>query len=318
MEETINWQRTSKKAVNIGDGKEILAEFQHRLKEAQEAKAVAGEKWGCNPSVKDQKTVEEKEHKKNLIIYEVRTPSPAYSFISTDELMFRAKVEGFPEINKKIFWKSEDGKVDQIDSSTLNPANFNGGPDYSIEPPLKPRPPEALNGRNGRLSYKIIAIFNDGNDQSQASVLIRQDKLDQLRQEYVDMGKKIVPNRGIFIKGGGIYNTGDYAWAIASASIKKGYEVIAKNYAPYPARINSGYRNPVRNFRVGGQKESRHIYGDALDIQTVSIGHSGPPNKRDWSKLVEIVRTIPGSWIEPFEQSKAGHVHVDWRSIRKE
>ncbi|MEL6554538.1 MAG: D-Ala-D-Ala carboxypeptidase family metallohydrolase [Cyanobacteria bacterium J06621_11] len=33
-----------------------------------------------------------------------------------------------------------------------------------------------------------------------------------------------------------------------------------------PIRINSGYRDPATNRRVGGARQSRHLYGDAVDF----------------------------------------------------
>ncbi|HOK56833.1 MAG TPA: D-Ala-D-Ala carboxypeptidase family metallohydrolase [bacterium] len=31
--------------------------------------------------------------------------------------------------------------------------------------------------------------------------------------------------------------------------------------------VSSGYRNPIHNEEVGGKSESRHMYGDAVDIR---------------------------------------------------
>lgn len=40
----------------------------------------------------------------------------------------------------------------------------------------------------------------------------------------------------------------------------------ARLYAGVPLYINSGYRSPLHNARVGGAPLSRHKYGDAFDI----------------------------------------------------
>lgn len=251
--------------------------------------------------------------KEGLVIYEVKTPSPNDSFISTDALVFRGRVEGSSSLSEKIVWKSEDGRVDKVDSGSLNPEELKDSPDYPKMPPLKPNPPAVSLGREGRLSYKVTASVDQGDTKEEASVLIQQDKLDQARQEYVDMKKKQVPAREEFTQESGIYNTGDYTWSIVNPRMIAGYQTISKNYAPHPARINSAYRNPSRNTRIGGAKESRHIYGDAVDIQTVAIGHIGPPTRADWEKLEKIAEERHPSYIEKYEESGAGHVHVDWR-----
>ena len=122
-----------------------------------------------------------------------------------------------------------------------------------------------------------------------------------------------MPYRDEFTKDGEKFNTGDYRWAMVKPKMVERYKIIAENYVPHPAKINSAYRNPVRNKKAGGRPESRHIYGDAVDIQTVAIGHEGPPNKKDWQTLVDISKKTNPSYIERLEESKAGHVHVDWR-----
>ena len=305
VKETMDWQRDNKKFLTIGQDE--MLEFQQHLKEAQAAKAKAGEKWGCDGIEPEEKIV-----KKSLVIYEIKTPSPDSSFISTDALQFHAKIKGAPELDKKISWVSEDGKASSVDSGVLDPAALKWSADYPSTAPLKPNPPEAPEGRKGKLSYKITASIRAEDAQETTAVLIQQDELDQLRQEYVDIKKVRVPQREEFVQNGGKFNTGDYAWAVVIPKMLDGYRTVAENYSPHPARINSAYRNPSLNLRIGGEKESRHIYGDAVDIQTVAIGHKGGPNYEDWKFLYDIAEKANPSYIEEFEKSKAGHVHADW------
>lgn len=48
VKETIDWQRANKEYLSLGN-KNDFKEFLQRLKEAQEAKTKAGDKWSCNP-----------------------------------------------------------------------------------------------------------------------------------------------------------------------------------------------------------------------------------------------------------------------------
>lgn len=253
--------------------------------------------------------------KEGLIIDEIKTPSPDYSFLSTDALIFRAKVEGSPPLTRKIAWKSEDGKIDKVKSGNLNPGELKNSPDYPATPPLKPDPQPALEGRGGKLSYKITASVSEGENKQQVSVLIQQDEADQLRQEYVDMKKKRVPAREELTQAGSIYNTGDYSWAIVNSRMAEGYQIIAENYVPHPANINSAYRNPVHNhnIRPRGAEESQHVYGTAVDIQTVAIGHAGAANEEDWKILRKVSEIANPTYTERLKESGPGHVHVDWR-----
>lgn len=64
-------------------------------------------------------------------------------------------------------------------------------------------------------------------------------------------------------------------------------------------RINSGYRSPTYNAGVGGASKSRHMYGDAFDIDPLSISVNSlePKCTANGGKLVEY----------------SSHVHCDWR-----
>lgn len=258
-------------------------------------------------------TVEWKAKKEGLEIYAVETPSPNHSFVSSDVILFRARVLNKPQFDAQIDWKSEDGKKDKILSGVLNPLELKDSADYSRTPALKPNPPTAPDGRNGKLSYKVTAYLDEKVGE-QASIIIEQDELDRLRQEYVDMMKRRVPQRNEFTQNGGQFNTGDYDWAIVKQEALDGYNIAVQAFAPNITGLNSAYRNPVHNARLPGSgKESRHIYGDALDFQTPSIGHTGPPNKNDWNILMKAAEKAKPAYTEPYDQSGAGHVHIDWR-----
>lgn len=47
---------------------------------------------------------------------------------------------------------------------------------------------------------------------------------------------------------------------------------VLRNYLGQPITINSGYRSPNHNKRIGGAKNSQHVKGNAADI--VVKGHT--------------------------------------------
>jgi len=46
-------------------------------------------------------------------------------------------------------------------------------------------------------------------------------------------------------------------------------------------KLRSGHRNPKRNHYIGGASQSRHIYGEAIDIGVGDINIDGKANKQD-------------------------------------
>jgi uncharacterized protein YcbK (DUF882 family) len=67
-----------------------------------------------------------------------------------------------------------------------------------------------------------------------------------------------------------------------------------------PLRINSGYRSPGYNKKIGGAKLSRHMYGDGADLGGFSV-----------SKLQSVCKSAGASYIQVYTD---GHVHCDWRN----
>jgi len=135
------------------------------------------------------------------------------------------------------------------------------------------------------------------------------DERDQIIQEYVDFGVNFVPTCGDFTQDASSahfsfaeLNTGDYSWAIIRDRLLTGLETTRSNYG-YPMLVNSGYRNPARNARIGGASQSRHMYGDAADIAAGDCP--------TWNALAEAACRA-GAWVEPISLSGVGHVHMDW------
>ncbi len=79
-----------------------------------------------------------------------------------------------------------------------------------------------------------------------------------------------------------------------------GYLQGIRDRLAVPVRINSGYRSPGYNKKIGGARLSRHMYGDGVDLGGTST-----------SKLQSGCRAAGASYIQVYSD---GHVHCDWRS----
>lgn len=77
-----------------------------------------------------------------------------------------------------------------------------------------------------------------------------------------------------------------------------------------PLRINSAYRSPAHNARVGGGESSLHIHGHAFDISLFNPRgglHSGP-------RLEALARKYKFNGIGRYPKSdRAGWIHIDMR-----
>ncbi|MEK8032913.1 D-Ala-D-Ala carboxypeptidase family metallohydrolase [Ideonella sp. DXS29W] len=108
--------------------------------------------------------------------------------------------------------------------------------------------------------------------------------------------------------------TGDYSWALLRtpfmAAKSTGYGVDKWRYEyGGPRYTNSVYRNPARNSRVGGASQSRHMYGDAADLDNRSNTSS------EWNNMYYAAGRAHADWREP-SNGPCGYAcnHADWRS----
>jgi Peptidase M15 len=98
-----------------------------------------------------------------------------------------------------------------------------------------------------------------------------------------------------------------------------------------PQIINSGYRSPSQNAAAGGAPSSRHMWGDAVDLQN-QVHPSGPPREcnpqypndpmadspcvTEYNRMVKMAIKAGRSYIEPPElPCHYNCVHVDWRNL---
>jgi hypothetical protein len=192
---------------------------------------------------------------------------------------------------------------------------------YVRNPPVNIIP----KGRGAPMSYTVIPridypdVYADDmliTYYSQDQRNITQDEIDQCRQEYVDMNKTTRPDRTIFVDfntytGLGTINfpfleinDGQYSWAIFTIAHK--LQDVMNDFG-LKMTVSSGYRNPVDNdtIKPTGKPNSRHIYGDAADIDISSDA--------EWLKLCNSA-VKEGACIEPHSMAP-GWVHMDWRDL---
>jgi hypothetical protein len=69
--------------------------------------------------------------------------------------------------------------------------------------------------------------------------------------------------------------------------------------------VNSGYRTPAYNQSLGGATYSRHMYGDAVDIDANT--------QSEYDALVNVFAPENPDYVEPYSLGGYNHYHGDWR-----
>lgn len=147
------------------------------------------------------------------------------------------------------------------------------------------------------------------------------DSRDALIQEYVTYGVSLHPTCSNFTSSRRTeyfafseLETGDYSWALLRspfvAAKSAGYGIDRWRYEyGGPRYTNSVYRNPARNQRIGGATQSRHMYGDAADLDNRSGSTS------EWWNMYYAAGRAHADWREP-TNGPCGYAchHADWRS----
>ena len=177
-----------------------------------------------------------------------------------------------------VAYKSDDGSHS---GDITIPTN---GENYSIPKPLK---------------YVIKIV--DGTTSKQK--VFSQDIIDVVRQQYMDMN--VIIDKMAFIPGRNELE--DKSSFVAQANF------VFKDYADYPANtdfkdiflnkgnatvaqkvrtkygdeliVNSAWRNPVRNTRIGGEDKSYHLRGMAVDLK--ATGNTATKMQKLWEAAVD-------------------------------
>lgn len=245
---------------------------------------------------------------------------------------------GVPVGNLAVRWE-----VTPPDGFSAPAGGFPEGPELRVVLRRPAGNPSAL-GDPLRLSVRArVSGFGEGAGKV-AEVVARQDLRDRLRQEYVDLGRRYVPQRAELLDRdtyvrlyGKKYpavtfeelnfsrqpgSRERYPYIMVSEQLLETLQRTEREYGR-PLVYGSAYRNPWWQTIVHGSvAESHHQYGRAADLH-VPINSSPPrdgraiANERDWLYLAAAALRGGGVWIEPMlscNPNTAGcHVHVDVR-----
>ncbi|HUI75386.1 MAG TPA: kelch repeat-containing protein [Candidatus Acidoferrum sp.] len=105
---------------------------------------------------------------------------------------------------------------------------------------------------------------------------------------------------------------------VAPASVGYGLEAWVSNYGQ-PRIINSGYRDPLQNAAAGGVSDSRHMFGDAVDLQNETCPSSKVPctstaGQSEWQDMVNAANKADADFVEPLTgKCHYNCTHADWR-----
>jgi hypothetical protein len=156
------------------------------------------------------------------------------------------------------------------------------------------------------------------------------DVRDQIIQEYVTYSIGWQPICGYFTTSAhSVYftfqelNSGDYTWALVkepmTVASSSGYGLDDWRVQYGSARtMNSAYRNPKHNAAVGGASNSRHLFGNAGDLNNNSYSTScgtGSACLNEWQKMQDAAIAANRDYLEP-SNGPCGYkcVHADWRN----
>jgi hypothetical protein len=207
------------------------------------------------------------------------------------------------------------------------------------------RPAGNPKGGGGPLTITVCATIERDRQTFAASETVTQDERDQMRQEYVDLRREIVPERYRFLDATAyeeIYGKRfpqirfeELNWSVnPDTGARFRYAIIAQRLlegltrarAIYgrPLLFSSGYRNPTRQVEVHAPvKESLHQYGLAADLSVFPdtaqprTGRTAP-NEADWLYFAESACAAGAQWVEPMTECAVNtpdcHLHMDFRT----
>jgi len=191
--------------------------------------------------------------------------------------------------------------------------------------------PGSLNQKS--LALRVTAAIDaSGTLVRSAPAIVRQDEIDTIREEYIELGvAQGVPGRGQF--GASATNKGDYTVAVINPGFNSLFAALQIAVQPLSLVVNSGYRNPVHNaYHVdkgrgsGAVLDSWHQYGCGDDIQTFPVLPDFPTAAQlaaaqsYWDAVADEALSL-GFEVEPRDYdpqkphsfSGVGHVHIELR-----
>ena len=185
-----------------------------------------------------------------------------------------------------VDWNIESEPTTAGTAASANPRNGTGK-DFTFEPMVE-HPvynndeSHGIVDRSAPVKYKIKAKIKN----EEVEIKIKQDVISIIRQEYVNHNPpRGVPGRDEFYQPIATQNFTEneinvtaYDMVVGDAGnlaerVRTNYNIILQgllNLQTVPNRglvLTSGWRNPERNEAVGGHLNSRHQYGNAIDLR---------------------------------------------------
>lgn len=219
-----------------------------------------------------------------------------------------------PYLNGNVRWA-----VEGVNSQSGRPAEPVGGNPSRFKVAIPPIPAWP-SGRPGPMGYRVFArVEQESGTLESINKNISQDEVDQCRQEYVDMNKLFKPMRTSFVNEASYLNPGDFPFTNSSSKINYGQYQWAiftigqnlqniRNEYGRAMPTSSGYRNPVHNATVSKDRNSPHVYGEAVDIDISTSA--------EWLALCGLA-VAGGACVEPHLLAP-GWVHMGWPTVSPE
>ena len=220
--------------------------------------------------------------------------------------------------NALMVWDITDDDRDSIDSG--DPQN----PENGMNCTFIANQGSTSSPRNAPLSYKIKATLAlDGTSTNVfQETYARQDELDQLRQEYIDLSRftPMLQPRNQFSSSLSTNNYMTSSWrswgldAIPSGHSSKLTSIHGHlQHNSSSGTISSGYRPPRDQLRVETTSCNycAHVRGEAMDLNTADFNGDGNINHTDRSLLRQACINEGATYTQVY--STTLHVHADWR-----
>ena len=231
-------------------------------------------------------------------------------------------------------WEVVDDPTDAVVTYEPNGVDPAFGPSVEAIVPPQDATRWASVPHKGRLDQKSLAlrvtaaVDASGTLVRSAPAYVRQDEIDTMREEYIELGvPQGVPGRGEF----GVHdgNAGDYSLAVVNGTFDLMFLGLQREWGMIGLTMQNVYRNPVHNryhisptMGSGPVSDSWHQYGCAADLSTgLSFGVTPDEARRYWNAVhdaaidvgfrVEARDRDPTKSDHPF--SSLDHVHIEVR-----
>lgn len=264
----------------------------------------------------------------SISIIKAEGPNPNKSFtFAAAERKITLKAELTPaNAVADVKWEVIDAPDDNV--SAIPPTEVLTGLETSFMLPKHQRsrwPQDHPGGLDRKtLRYKVTAIATrDGQSVRSAPVIVSQDLVDTIREEYYEFGLtalgRHIPGRGEFTASPPVQvgaNNGDYSLAVLEPRFMRQLAVLKSDW-PGRWQLNTIYRNPNHNLNKHIPTSNRskpsivswHMWGCAADLQTFPPDGSAA-QVEFWEELTSQAVEM-GFDIESLAQAGKGHVHVE-------